>query len=112
MIEHGKGHYLNLEERRDFYKQKLGDPINTDIYNYYINMMDTAIQHRANDADANPLNFPHSVGTKQELIKIIMIIQADAIARSSESSELKKPIAVTAIPTPIKKKIFGKWRKK
>lgn len=100
MIEPHKHHYADLDKRKADYKQLLGEPpVDSNIYEYYINMMDLAIQSRSKDTDANRLKFPHSIGTKQELIKVIMIIQQDAI---------RSVIA----PPPPKKKLFGKWRKK
>lgn len=109
MIEFNKNHYLDLEDRRVFYKQKLGEPINTDIYNYYINMIGVAIDHRSKDADFNHMAFPYSIGTKQELVKIIMIIQADAKA-AIMALEGSAPAVVEA--KPAKKKLFKKWKRK
>lgn len=111
MIEHNKGHYLDLGERRNFYKQKLGNPITSDIYNYYINMMDAAIEHRSKDADFNRLKFPFSIGAKQELIKVIMIIQADAKVNAEAEIRASQIIQPKTAKVP-KKKLFSRWRKK
>lgn len=110
MIELNKNHYLDLEERRDFYKQKLGDPVNTNIYNYYIDMIGTAIAERVKDADFNRMKFPCSIGIKQEMIKIIMIIQADAKASMIGSDTQLTQSSTSAAPATKKK--LSIWKRK
>lgn len=111
MNEISKSRYLDLEERREFYRQKLGSPTNIDIYNYYINMVGVAIEHRSKDADFNRLQFPYSIGAKQEMIKVIMIIMADT--RAAMEKEVAGQLHQAPVPTlPTKKKLFARWRKK
>lgn len=110
MIEFNKNHYLDLEERRDFYKQKLGDPVNTNIYNYYIDMIGAAIAERVKDADFNHMKFPCSIGIKQEMIKIIMIIQADA--KASMTGNDAPLTQSSAAVTPTTKKKISIWKRK
>lgn len=106
MIDFNKGHYLDIEGRREFYRKAIGEPPSDgNIYNYYLNMIDAAIQSGAADNDFNRSKFPHSVRAKQEMIKIIMIIQADA--RKPGFEDIAEPVTKE---TP-KKKLF-KWRSK
>jgi hypothetical protein len=93
-------HYQDIEERRAYYAKKIGSPI-VDMYAYYLNMMETAIKDSSTDADANRLKFPHSIRTKQELIKIMMIIQEDT----------KRDMGIKP-PSLENKKFWFKWRKK
>ncbi len=96
--------FADIDSYRAFYRGKLGEaPNDTHIYNYYLNMIDCAIQSGAGDTDFNRDRFPHSIRTKQEMIKIIMIIQADA-----RKDEPKKPVA---LEKKKKTKIFN-WRNK
>ncbi len=112
MIEPGKHHYSDLEERRAFYNQHFGG--DTDPYDKYINMIGFAIELRCRDADANPLKFPHSIGTKQEIIKILMLIQEEAIASIPPViiEPPIKPSQETQIEPAKKRRLFTLRRKK
>lgn len=97
--------FVEIDSYRKFYKEKLGDaPDDAHIYNYYLNMIDTAIQMGITDNDFNRMKFPHSIRTKQEMIKIIMIIQADARKDQPKPTLVKKP------EKKPERKLF-KWRK-
>lgn len=77
MIEFNKHHYSDLWVRREHYKKALGVP--SDPYDGYINMINSV--------------FPgtRTVVEKQELIKIIMLAQADAVNNKLDVSSLKAP---------------------
>ena len=87
MIEFNKHHYSDLWERQEHYKKTLGTPL--DPYNHYINMIGAVMA----PCDPARTKFPHNIQTKQELIKIIMLAQADAIKGKMDISSLKPPKA-------------------
>lgn len=91
--------YADIEERRAYYAKKVGSPV-LDRYSYYLNMMELAIKDGATDADADRLRFPHSMRTKREIIKIMMIIQEDT----------KSDMGIKPSSSEKKRSLF-KWRK-
>lgn len=82
-IEFNKHHYSDLWEKREYYRKVLGTP--NEPYDFYLNMIGHTI------APFLTQQFPCSIATKQELIKIIMLAQADAVSNKLDVSSLKKP---------------------
>lgn len=94
-----KSHHSNLDERREFYKLSLGEPPEDDnIYNYYLNMFGMAIA---------PYNagFPYTIHIRQELVKIIMMIQEDI------SADANRQIGIRKNPKKFIKNLFKRKKK-
>ncbi len=84
MIEFGKHHYADIDQRRTYYCKELGTPpIDSNIYNYYLNMIGMVIQpneKRFLEKFRRKRNiYPYTIAAKQELTKILMIVQQDII---------------------------------
>lgn len=86
-IEFNKHHYSDLWQRQEHYRKTLGR--SSDSYNHYINMIGAVLA----TCDESKTKFPHTIHNKQELIKIIMLAQADAVRAKLDISSLKAPKA-------------------
>lgn len=91
MIEFNKHHYSDLWEKQAYYIATVGVPI--EPYDFYIRAIGSVIT-----------GFPRTVAEKQELIKIIMIAQADAVRNKLDVSSLK--------PKQVKRSLFKKLFKR
>lgn len=98
MIEFNKHHYSDLWERREHYRKTLGLPY--DLYHYYVNMIGKVMD----TCDPTTTKFPHTIQVKQELIKIIMLAQADAVQNKLDVSSLK--------PKQVKRNLIQKLFKR
>lgn len=86
MIEFGKHHYADIDQRRLFYCKELGNPpVDSNIYNYYLNMIGMTIEpnkKRFMEKFRKKKNiYPYTIATKQELTKILMIVQQDILRK-------------------------------
>jgi hypothetical protein len=76
MIEFNKHHYSDLWEKQQHYIATVG--ASPEPYDFYIRAIGSVIA-----------GFPRTVAEKQELIKIIMLAQADAVNNKLDVSSLK-----------------------
>lgn len=99
MIEFNRGHYSRLKDKQEYYNKVLGN--RADPYDNFVNMIGLVISPYLTT------QFPCSISIRQELIKIIMIAQADAVRNNLDVTSLEPSFTVAP-----QNKLFNFLRKK